>query len=866
MDTASSTDADPVDAEGLFESVFEDYGDYDSSTGTITLNSLNKGTTKTIDGKGIVMQESYRSDSLIIIPGDNKGTYILKNMTIDTGTLPMVDVIRLGEDTYTGGKVTLENMTLLGYDSVMVESYVDELTVKNCTMEDMMGTGISLKQGAMTVTDSVFYSRVNVSIDSKEEVRIDNSYFETTSRSVEATGIVNVVIENSTFADSSDYHVYITASESEENRIEIVNCLFETSNWDTGGSVGGAISIVSDGGGKFTMDSCMVRGFDGLAPVISLTGDMEFEISNTTVCANYVDVAVLMIDGMKGKIINSTFYHNYTAASPSPAQGRVSISSEDVYLAHNTFFDNYSGSTPASLEIVYSIPNGIRSVNNLFACQFGMGGSTIIGYTSVFQDLGGTIDKAETGVLIRVLTDTWIVTDISIGCEISGVSDPAEMFALLILPQGEADGKGVECGITKDQMGETRVGKPDIGAITIRSVLLNANGGYWDDTISFDYYSMSYPYVFRDISGTYSEVGVVAIGGGSTVLPPVDLLNTDSSLIFLGWNTDMNATLPEPKFVGIYSEYDFEADETYYAVWGTTPVIVFEPGNGQDASVVAYDPNETIEAPTYGIINGMRLVKWTYDPEGENTWGPSNPIESSIVLYGQWENANVKVTFAPQNNEASWSVTTAYGDKITAPEDPTYEGYTFMGWYTQETGGTKWNFVAAVVKNMTLYAQWKENVAPIDPTDPTDPIDPDNPKDDGTASIDTVGVVAATVVGVLASVSIAGIATSPALAGGGIFMDGAVTDTDGQDKNRRTVLFFPRNGNSSWTSFVFAGRQVSVPSSPPIHPNGKPFLWWSLTPGGQPFDFMTSITSVTNLYAVYEGEVGVEGLDPEKSE
>ena len=52
-----------------------------------------------------------------------------------------------------------------------------------------------------------------------------------------------------------------------------------------------------------------------------------------------------------------------------------------------------------------------------------------------------------------------------------------------------------------------------------------------------------------------------------------------------------------------------------------------------------------------------------------------------------------------------------YDAKLTAKPfpTPTYAGYTFQGWFTAKTGGTKVTVLDASTKGKTLYAQWKDS-------------------------------------------------------------------------------------------------------------------------------------------------------------
>ena len=56
------------------------------------------------------------------------------------------------------------------------------------------------------------------------------------------------------------------------------------------------------------------------------------------------------------------------------------------------------------------------------------------------------------------------------------------------------------------------------------------------------------------------------------------------------------------------------------------------------------------------------------------------------------------------------SVTTKDG-KLESLPTPTYDGYTFLGWYTEETGGEKVTTDTVFTKDTTIYAHWQKQAA-----------------------------------------------------------------------------------------------------------------------------------------------------------
>ena len=70
-----------------------------------------------------------------------------------------------------------------------------------------------------------------------------------------------------------------------------------------------------------------------------------------------------------------------------------------------------------------------------------------------------------------------------------------------------------------------------------------------------------------------------------------------------------------------------------------------------------------------------------------------------VVLY--------TVTFNAQNGSAAVLQIVEKGSMITQPDDPVRDGYTFNGWFSDESCKNAWNFeTGAVTNDMTLYAKW----------------------------------------------------------------------------------------------------------------------------------------------------------------
>lgn len=160
------------------------------------------------------------------------------------------------------------------------------------------------------------------------------------------------------------------------------------------------------------------------------------------------------------------------------------------------------------------------------------------------------------------------------------------------------------------------------------------------------------------------------------------------------------------------------SNHTLYAHWTANTYTVTYNVNGGNAlstttKSVTYDGTYgTLATPTR---TGYDFSGWYTAASGgskiESTTKVS--ITANQTLYAQWTAKSFTVTFNKNGGNtpsvASKSVTydSTYGTLATC----TRTGYTFKGWYTATSGGTKIESTTkvSITANQTLYAQWTAN-------------------------------------------------------------------------------------------------------------------------------------------------------------
>jgi uncharacterized repeat protein (TIGR02543 family) len=80
-----------------------------------------------------------------------------------------------------------------------------------------------------------------------------------------------------------------------------------------------------------------------------------------------------------------------------------------------------------------------------------------------------------------------------------------------------------------------------------------------------------------------------------------------------------------------------------------------------------------------------------------------------LVVALEMRNPGFTITFDSKGGSDVPAQNQMYGELLEVPEDPTREGYTFTGWYTDSACYVLWNVEEQTVEtDMTLYAGWEK--------------------------------------------------------------------------------------------------------------------------------------------------------------
>ena len=150
------------------------------------------------------------------------------------------------------------------------------------------------------------------------------------------------------------------------------------------------------------------------------------------------------------------------------------------------------------------------------------------------------------------------------------------------------------------------------------------------------------------------------------------------------------------------------SEDAYNKYLGTVKVS-FDTDGGSSMSAVTIGYDTKLVAPANPTKDHYSFLGWYTDKALTTEFSFDTAVTSDMTLYAKWKLNEFTVTF--DANGGSTSITSKeviYGESYQELPTPTRTGYTFSGWYTAKTGGTKITADTKVTSasDHTLYAQW----------------------------------------------------------------------------------------------------------------------------------------------------------------
>ena len=181
-----------------------------------------------------------------------------------------------------------------------------------------------------------------------------------------------------------------------------------------------------------------------------------------------------------------------------------------------------------------------------------------------------------------------------------------------------------------------------------------------------------------------SEIAPITQDYGTKITAPAD--PTRKGYTFKGWDKEIPKTMPAENM-------------TVKAQWEINQyAITFDTNGGSEIAPITQDYGTNITAPANPTREGYTFIGWDRDI-------PVTMPAENITITAQWEINRYTITFDTAGGSEIAPITQDYGTNITAPADPTREGYTFIGW-------DKAIPTTMPAENITVTAQWKDSEKP----------------------------------------------------------------------------------------------------------------------------------------------------------
>ncbi|OLA35351.1 MAG: hypothetical protein BHW38_00490 [Firmicutes bacterium CAG:321_26_22] len=351
-----------------------------------------------------------------------------------------------------------------------------------------------------------------------------------------------------------------------------------------------------------------------------------------------------------------------------------------------------------------------------------------------------------------------------------------------------------------------------------------------------------------DANGGSGEMTPIADLTGEYTIPANGFTAPDGKK-FKGWSLTTDGE--------IVTKVTMDKDVKVYAIWEAIPVttytVTFDANGGSGEMTPKTDLTGEYTLPANGFTapDGKKFKGWSLTKDGEIV--TKVIMDKDVKVYAIWEAIPVTtytVTFDTKGGNDIAPVTVNAGEKVATPTTPVRDGFTFDGWYVDDTYAIKYNFEDSVTNNITLYAKWIENKYTVT-------FDANGGSGEMTPATDLTGEYTLP----------ANKFTAPSgkqFKGWSLTSNGEIVTKVDMTENKTvyaiwedipvvtyTLTFDANDGTGSMTPKTGLTGEYTLPPNKFTAPSGKQFKGWSLTTDGA---LITKVDMTENktVYAIWE--------------
>ena len=204
--------------------------------------------------------------------------------------------------------------------------------------------------------------------------------------------------------------------------------------------------------------------------------------------------------------------------------------------------------------------------------------------------------------------------------------------------------------------------------------------------------ALTYSVTLHENGGTLSSGNVTSYNYGEGATLPTAGDMTREGYTFAGWY-DNEALTGTPVMTISNTEM---GNKEYWAKWEINQyTITFDTAGGSTVASITQDYGTAITAPADPTKEGYTFIGW-------DKAIPSTMPAENVTITAKWKVNQYTITFDSNGGSEIAPITQDYGTAIAAPADPTREGYTFIGW-------DKAIPATMPAENMIITAKWKVN-------------------------------------------------------------------------------------------------------------------------------------------------------------